>query len=77
MRILLQHAADGLYVTEAGKWTRNLAEALDFGSSLRAIGYLRQHQMSDVQVLVVFSDSGVIDTVSLKVPPPPSLQQAA
>ncbi len=70
MKILLQHAKTGLYLKAEGRWTSDVSEALDFGSSKRAIKHLKQNDLPGVQVLVAFIEPACIDTVALQLPPP-------
>lgn len=71
MKIVLQDPQTACYLTETGKWTADVSEAIDFGSSKRAIKYLKQNHLAGVQVLVAFVDSACIDTVALQLPAPP------
>jgi hypothetical protein len=71
MRIVLQHAKTALYLKGAGTWTADVSAAMDFGSSKRAIKYLKQNNLSGVQVLVAFVEPACIDTVALQLPAPP------
>ena len=69
MRIVLQHATSGLYVkAPAGEWTPKIEEALNFGSSQRAIKHLRQQRLTGVQVLVAFVEDSFVDMVTLQLP---------
>ncbi len=70
MKIVLQHAKTELYLKGQGTWTSNVSEALDFGSSKRAIKYLKQNELPGVQVLVAFVEPPCIDSVALQLPPP-------
>jgi len=71
MRVVLQHAKTALYLKRAGTWTTDVSAALDFGSSKRAIKYLKQNNLWEVQVLVAFVEPTCIDTVALQLPAPP------
>ncbi len=77
MKILLQHAKTALYFKGEGKWTSDVAEALDFGTSKRAIKYLKQNELPGVQVLVAFIEPACIDTVALQLPAPEPLRSMA
>ena len=78
MRIVLQHAKTALFLRDSGTWTSNVSEALDFGSSKRAIKYLRQNRLEGVQVLVAFVEPAWVETVALQLPPSsPGISAAA
>ncbi len=68
MKIVLQHAKTALYLKGQGTWTSDVSEALDFGSSKRAIKYLRQSGLEGVQVLVAFVEPECVETVALQLP---------
>ena len=57
MKILLQHTRTQLYVRNAGSWTANEFEALDFQHSQKAVDYAETHELSEVQIAVKFIDS--------------------
>ncbi len=75
MRIVLQHAGTGLYMKALGVWTADLADAYDYGSSLRAIKFMRQQRLSGVQVVVAFVQPSFIDSVALQLPGKQSISQ--
>ncbi len=77
MTIIVQHTKTGLYYKEPGVWTRDVSEAVDFGSSKRAIKFIKAHDLRDVQVLVAFIDSSFVDTVALQIPPMQAFKSAA
>ncbi|MFN3408761.1 MAG: hypothetical protein ACK45B_07190 [Limisphaerales bacterium] len=62
MKILLQQVRTQLFLKEAGSWTANPYEALDFGVSQRAIDYAASHHLKGVQIVVKFID-GQFDQV--------------
>jgi hypothetical protein len=72
MKILLQHARTGLYLREAGTWTANPFEALDFQHSQGAIDFARDHAIEGVQIAVTFVDHQFDEVVPL-----PPLQRAS
>jgi hypothetical protein len=65
MRILLQHARTGLYLCQAGNWTANPFEALDFQHSQVAIDFARDHGIDGVQIAVTFVDHQFDEVVPL------------
>lgn len=75
MRIVLQHTTTELYIKGVGAWTPDLREAFNFGSSQRAIKFMRQQRLEQVQVLVAFLEDSIVDIVALQIPaPPPAFQ---
>ncbi len=56
MRIVLQHVLTKLYFCLGDKWTANPHTAFDFRHSRRAIEYVREQGMKDVQLVVKFED---------------------
>lgn len=56
MRILLQQKETGHYFKEAGAWTREPGEGMDFISSTRAIEYCVANKISDVQLVLKFEE---------------------
>ena len=57
MKILLQHMRTQLYLRSLGNWTVNHHEAHDFQHSQRAIDFVRENNLSGVQIAVKFIDS--------------------
>ncbi len=68
MRIVLQQVKTLLYLQSPGAWTRSLAQALDFGSSHRAIQFARRQGLTEVQVVAVFISGAYVETVALQTP---------
>jgi hypothetical protein len=56
MRILLQQIETGFYFKDAGDWTRDPAEAMDFISSTKAIDFCATHAISGVQLVLKFEE---------------------
>lgn len=56
MRILLQQKDSGLYFKEAGVWTPDAGEAMDFLCSTKAIDYCAAHHISGVQMVLKFDE---------------------
>lgn len=56
MRILLQHVQSKQYYCPGNLWTGNAYQAFDFRHSRRAIEYVREQGMKDVQLVVKFED---------------------
>ncbi len=54
MRILLQQKDSGLYFKEAGVWTPDAGQAMDFLCSTKAIDYCTGHRISGVQLVLKF-----------------------
>jgi hypothetical protein len=54
MRILLQQKKTGLYFQDAGLWTQQAAEAMDFVSSTKAIDFCVLNKLQDVQLVLKF-----------------------
>ena len=57
MRVVLQQIATKLYFQAEGKWTIDPGEACNFGSSLKAIDYCLDQQMTGVDVVLKFSEA--------------------
>ncbi len=76
MRIVLQHAKNAQYLKSLGEWTESVAEAQNFTSSQRAIKFIRQHHLQEVQVLVAFVEPAYVDMVALQIPEPQRLTAA-
>ena len=56
MRILLQQQSSGFYYKEAGAWTRDAAEAVDFLSSTKAIDFCLSNGITGVQLVLKFDE---------------------
>jgi len=56
MRVVLQQIATKLYFQGEGKWTVDPGEACNFGSSLKAVDYCLSQKMTDVEVVLKFSE---------------------
>lgn len=57
MKILLQHTRTKLYLRSIGSWTGRCEEAHDFQHSQRLIDFVRDHQLTDVQIAVKFHEA--------------------
>lgn len=57
MRILLQHIRTQRYLRDAGDWTANPLDALDFQTSQEAIDFVRENDLPEVQIAVSFAIS--------------------
>lgn len=77
MQIVLQDVKTSLYFKSPGVWTRDVAEALDFSSSQRALKFVRQHGLENVQVLVAFVEPAYVETVALQIPASGAMPPAA
>ena len=56
MRILLQHKETGRYVRDAGAWTHEPADAMDFLSSTKAIEFCALNKIAGVQLVLKFEE---------------------
>jgi hypothetical protein len=56
MKILLQQKETGSYLQEAGLWTHDPTQAMDFLSSTRAIDFCATHKISGVQLVLKFEE---------------------
>jgi hypothetical protein len=57
MKILLQHIRTRLYVCAPGEWAVDVHLATDFQHSKRAVDFVQQHRLSEVQLAVRCIDS--------------------
>ncbi len=57
MRVLIQHRAHLLYLTEDGHWTGNLQTARCFDSSIAALDRCLHGGLGDVRILLKFSEA--------------------
>jgi hypothetical protein len=56
MRILIQQRASGRYFKDIQEWTRDHLEAMDFGTSSRAIDFCVANGLSGVQLVLKFEE---------------------
>ena len=56
MRILLQQLHTKLYFCRSDLWSAHPDAAFDFGHSQKALEYVRQHELNNVQLVVRFED---------------------
>ncbi|MDB6122544.1 MAG: hypothetical protein JWQ71_1537 [Pedosphaera sp.] len=63
MKIFLQDTRTGLYFKTLDAWTESIKEAFNFKFSEKAIAYAVEHHITDVQIVMVFSGSGHVETV--------------
>jgi hypothetical protein len=77
MRIVLEEVKSARYVKSETAWTDSVFEAMDFGSSQRAIEYVRRHELEGVQVLVTMLDPPCVDKVALEMSRNTPLKSAA
>jgi hypothetical protein len=63
MKILLQDMRTGLYFRSLDAWTNSIVDAHDFKFSEKAIAYAVEHHIPDVQIVMVFRESGHVETV--------------
>src|SRR5947208_13866373 len=65
MRTLLRQFSTGLYFQRLEEWTNDPAAALDFTSIDSALDFLRNHQLTNVELAFAFDRSRSIRTTSL------------
>ena len=51
-RVILRSCRDGRYVLGANVWTERAHLALNFEKATRADGFVRLHQMPDMEVII-------------------------
>ena len=56
MRILVQQKETGLYFRDIGSWVPNGLEAMDFVSSTAAIDFCMANKLSNVQLVLKFTE---------------------
>lgn len=57
MKTILQHRATGRFVKGQGAWTTKEEKARSFTSSLAALDFCARQGISDVEIVLKFSDS--------------------
>lgn len=55
MRILIQEVGTGRLFSRHGDWTENNMEAISFSSSVAAVLFATDQQLTNVQLLLCFS----------------------
>ena len=65
MRTLLRKIPAALYFQGPDKWTNNPAEALNFNSIDRALKFIEQWQMKDVELAFAFGDEDTVTAVEV------------
>lgn len=71
MRILLRHTGTGLFFESEDKWTTEPEAARDFGSSGRAIVFVTEWGLGDVEILMAFDDPRYNITLPIRNRPVP------
>ncbi len=66
MRTLLRHTRTGLYFQGTDKWTNDLQEAYDFHFIERALHYVSDWEMSEVELAFAFDDPTTVTTAPLE-----------
>jgi len=56
MKVLLQHKESGLYLKEPGLTTPNVADAMDFLSSTKAIEFCAHEKIVGMQIVLRFDE---------------------
>jgi hypothetical protein len=59
MRILLQNRNSLLYVESANNWTSDVERATDFQQMMRALDFVWQTNLINLDILMVFGDPGM------------------
>jgi hypothetical protein len=65
MKILLQHRRKKLFFRRLGVWTSDPHAAFDFEHTARAIEFAHAQDLTEVQLLVKFSDSECDEVVPI------------
>ena len=65
MRTLLRKNPAALYFQGPDKWTNNPAEALNFNSIDRALKFIEQWQLKDVELAFAFGDDETVTAVEV------------
>ena len=65
MRTLLRKIPAALYFQGPDKWTNNPAEALNFNSIDRALKFIEQWQLKDVELAFAFGDEETVTAVDV------------
>lgn len=65
MRTLLRKIPAALYFQGPDKWTNNPAEALNFNSIDRALRFVEQWQLKDVELAFAFGDEETVTAVDV------------
>ncbi len=65
MRTLLRKISASLYFQGPDKWTNNPAEALNFNSIDRALKFIEQWQLKDVELTFAFDDEETVTAVEV------------
>ncbi len=56
MKIVLQHRTTRLYLAPDDRWTAHPDEARDFGTSLKALDFVRRLEMNEMEIVLKFAD---------------------
>jgi len=70
MRILLRHTGTGLFFESEDKWTTQAEAARDFRSSGRAIMFVTEWGLNEVEILMAFDDARYNITLPIRSRPP-------
>ena len=65
MKTLLRKSSNGLFFQGPDKWTNDPAQALNFKMIDRALEFVRQWNLQDVELAFAFDDLSKITRVSL------------
>jgi hypothetical protein len=66
MKTLLRNVSTGLYFQGPDKWTSDPGEAHNFKEIDRALGFVEQWKLKDVEVAFAFNELGHITRVPLE-----------
>ena len=65
MRILLRNTSTGLYVESSGNWTNRSETALGFEAMGDAVGFARQSELRNMEVVFCSALPGIEESVPL------------
>ena len=60
MKTLLRNVSNGLFFRGPDRWTDNAAEGLNFKSIDRALDFIKNYHLQDVELAFAFDDSETI-----------------
>jgi hypothetical protein len=58
MQVFLQHNLSSCFLKAKDCWTPLSHEAMDFGTFERAVTFAQENQMTNVQIALIFPDTG-------------------
>jgi hypothetical protein len=66
MKTLLRHTASGLFFQSSNTWTDNVEQAYDFRFIDRALHYVKEWGLDQVELAFVFDEPQSVTIVSLE-----------